>query len=242
VKLSKKKTLVKAFAATALALSTLFGSGIVKDEMEEHNIPTPVQATFNAIIRQQWNDMMKRHNNADPEICAAVYNAVAPVGEGRSIETVADEVNRFINENFKYISDKEQNDAWQYVSSPEEMCISRQGDCEDFAVLKYFMLRHLGVPAHRLFVAGVDTENRNHAVNVTLDHAILMLDVSDNADGTNLLLLDNRYQNMKNSRESEYRYYQSINEYGLWPHAQKPVFRDWGRKEMIASYNGLIKS
>lgn len=63
-------------------------------------------------------------------------------------------VNRFFNR----IPSKTDREHWgreDYWASPLEMLISNGGDCEDFALAKYFTLRAAGVPNERLRVTYV---------------------------------------------------------------------------------------
>lgn len=54
-------------------------------------------------------------------------------------------------------------DTW---SPPGTILQSRKGDCDDFTTLKYFALRHLGVPADKIHVAIIEFVSNNHAVIV----------------------------------------------------------------------------
>ena len=59
-------------------------------------------------------------------------------------------VNEFFNHRIRYREDSAvwgQADHW---TSPLELLAKGEGDCEDFAIAKYFSLRALGVPSSRL--------------------------------------------------------------------------------------------
>ena len=91
-------------------------------------------------------------------------------------------VNRFINDAIVYASDQQlwgQDDYW---ATPEETLKLGQGDCEDFAIAKYFGLLKLGVPVERLRLTYVKTLSRNSA------HMVLAYYASPNAQP---LILDN---------------------------------------------------
>jgi predicted transglutaminase-like cysteine proteinase len=75
------------------------------------------------------------------------------------------EVNRFFNQ-FAYKEDKQlwgQDDYW---ATPEEFIGKNGGDCEDYVVAKYFVLRSLGVADEHLYLTYVKAlrENRAHMV------------------------------------------------------------------------------
>lgn len=62
-------------------------------------------------------------------------------------------VNRFFNENTQYKPDAELYGQDEYWASPVETVMSGAGDCEDYAIAKFFTLRNLGVPAGKLRLA-----------------------------------------------------------------------------------------
>ncbi len=65
---------------------------------------------------------------------------------------------RMVNAFFNYWQPKSDMLAWtvgEYWSSPEEFVAQRGGDCEDYAVAKYFALRFLGFDADRMRIAVV---------------------------------------------------------------------------------------
>lgn len=54
-------------------------------------------------------------------------------------------------------------DTW---SPPVNILQTRKGDCDDFVTLKYFGLRHLGVPADKIHIAIIEFISNNHAIVV----------------------------------------------------------------------------
>lgn len=59
-------------------------------------------------------------------------------------------VNQFFNAQLKY---REDIDLWHqedYWATPIQALWKGAGDCEDYAIAKYFSLRHLGVPSEKL--------------------------------------------------------------------------------------------
>lgn len=64
------------------------------------------------------------------------------------------EVNRFFNQ-ARFVDDRtlwKQEDYW---ASPQEFLIKFAGDCEDFAIAKYFTLRAVGIPEKKLYLTYV---------------------------------------------------------------------------------------
>lgn len=58
-------------------------------------------------------------------------------------------VNAFINQ-LPYAEDQEQWGKKEFWTTPQEFIVANGGDCEDFAIAKYFTLREMGVPDNRL--------------------------------------------------------------------------------------------
>ena len=75
-------------------------------------------------------------------------------------------VNRFFNRELRYVEDI---DVWHvddYWATPVEALWKGAGDCEDFAIAKYFSLRQSGMPAEKLLITYVKVLNpeRPHMV------------------------------------------------------------------------------
>lgn len=91
-------------------------------------------------------------------------------------------VNRFFNGQLQFLDD---NIVWHqadYWATPLESLIKGAGDCEDYAIAKYFSLRRLGVPAEKLRITYVKALSLNQA------HMVLTYYPSPGAEP---LVLDN---------------------------------------------------
>lgn len=85
-----------------------------------------------------------------------------PVDEVEKLKVV----NLFFNHQLRYMEDM---DLWRevdYWATPVQSLFKGAGDCEDYAIAKYFSLRHLGVPADKLRITYVKAlrQNRAHMV------------------------------------------------------------------------------
>lgn len=72
-------------------------------------------------------------------------------------------VNRFFNQKIHY---REDSDVWNtvdYWATPIESLRKGEGDCEDYALAKYFTLRHLGVSGEKLRITYVKALRLNKA-------------------------------------------------------------------------------
>ena len=93
-----------------------------------------------------------------------------------------EEVNRFFNQQIQFSDDTwvwRQEDYW---ATPIESLVKGAGDCEDYALAKYFTLRRLGVPSERLRITYVK------ALSVNQAHMVLTYYATPTADP---LVLDN---------------------------------------------------
>jgi len=179
-----------------LALSTLFGAAafagtktqLVQNDVEPFGFEE--QATFeydhlcNAYARQL-------HLAADPQKRAAFdswldkleYAREKPLIEKIQIVTNA------VNNGVRYTRDSIQNGTAEYYASPIETIVSGRGDCEDYAIAKYYVLRWLGVEANRLYLASVTREGAGHSV--------LLVDTTQDLSRRDVIVMDNGPQNSR---------------------------------------------
>ncbi len=125
-------------------------------------------------------------------------------------EMLAD-VNEYAN-SFPYITDEVNWGMEDYWEAPYEF-LGLSGDCEDYAVMKYYSLRALGMPASQLRVIIVQDFNLGGVI-----HAIL--GVYDKEK--NLHILDNQIRDvMPAMKIYHYKPIYGINEEGWWAYYPK---------------------
>jgi predicted transglutaminase-like cysteine proteinase len=114
-------------------------------------------------------------------------------------------VNDYFNR-YAYISDPELWGQFDYWETPLEFLARGAGDCEGFAVAKYYTLRALGFAATDMRIVVVMDYQRG------AQHAVLAVAV-----GGEVLVLDNLAGEVITDREiSHYEPLMSINEAGIW--------------------------
>jgi predicted transglutaminase-like cysteine proteinase len=91
-------------------------------------------------------------------------------------------VNRFFNQQLSFQDDTRIWRQTDYWATPVESLIKGAADCEDYALAKYFSLRHLGIPSDKLRITYVKALTQNQA------HMVLTFYSSPMADP---LVLDN---------------------------------------------------
>lgn len=89
--------------------------------------------------------------------------------QGKSVQEKLALVNDFFNQNTIWVSDYDHYGMADYWATPLEMLASGGGDCEDYAIGKYFTLLALNVPMATLKITyvkaqNVDPVNRSHMV------------------------------------------------------------------------------
>ncbi|MNF49862.1 hypothetical protein D3C85_283760 [compost metagenome] len=115
-----------------LLAGLLFGSGLLLG---------PAKASAHAA-------QAHRHESASLQLRAwrdLVAHAL-PLSEVEQLEAV----NQFFNHQARYVEDQNLWGQFDYWATPLELLELGAGDCEDFALAKYFTLRLLGVPEQRL--------------------------------------------------------------------------------------------
>lgn len=122
-------------------------------------------------------------------------------------------VNLYINA-AAYVSDYQNWAQSDYWASPVEL-LSRGGDCEDFAIAKYFSLRRLGYPAAAMRVLVLFDALKKQV------HAVLAVSVRGE-----IVVLDNLWEEPQRLRElRHYHPLYAINEKGVWLHATNDELR-----------------
>lgn len=128
-------------------------------------------------------------------------------GKDLTLEQQVRLVNRYINKK-RYVDDRiafrsEVGNKWETLTE----FLNTGGDCEDFAVAKYFVLREFGVPAEDMrVVVGKEYRRSDH-------HAMLAVNTGDE-----VWLLDSDNRIYKNGRQDMKRFVYAINEDGIWDH------------------------
>jgi len=75
-------------------------------------------------------------------------------------------VNQFFNQQLRYVEDIDLWHEVDYWATPIQSLLKGAGDCEDYAIAKYFSLRRMGIPSEKLRITYVKalSQNRAHMV------------------------------------------------------------------------------
>ena len=171
-----------------------------------------------ASLLPKWVRMVTRSTDERPQtaLCPLGSAALCQSEQWQEFEwrawglarpALLDAVNNFVNR-VAYRSDEDNYGAADYWASPREF-FEKGGDCEDYVISKYFILKHFGVePTDMRMVVIVDD---------WLIHAILVVAVDENE-----YILDNRFS-LSDSEASmaQYRVIYSFDEQFAWIHRNK---------------------
>ena len=80
-----------------------------------------------------------------------------------NIQATLNRVNQFFNSRIRFVDDMTVWGQEDYWATPVEALRKGAGDCEDYALAKYFTLRELGVPASQLRITYVKALQLNQA-------------------------------------------------------------------------------
>lgn len=144
--------------------------------------------------------------------CAAAGQLVDEL-QALPIDARVEAVNRWVNAK-PYVSDQEnwgRDDYWERIDE----FLSFGGDCEDYAVAKYALLRALGIAAEAMQVM-VAIDQRNGEV-----HAVLAVH-----DGDGIILLDNQTdQLIPAEMDGHLQMRVAVNETSLWRTPAQPMVK-----------------
>ena len=171
----------------------------------------------------KWTTMVERYetqSKASDDDCDKVEfhpcDGLAEWGQmldslqGKSLRTQMKEVNDWANDH-PYILDQVNWGVEDYWETPYEF-MTVNGDCEDYAIAKYYSLRLLGVPPEKMRVMIVQDLNLGGVI-----HAILGVDVDDQ-----LIILDNQIKQVIPAMKIyHYRPIYGINENWWWAYTPK---------------------
>lgn len=141
-------------------------------------------------------------------------------------------VNRFFNLQLRY---REDTDIWgqlDYWATPVESLQRGAGDCEDYAIAKYFTLRQLGVPVDKLRITYVKALQLNQA------HMVLTYYPHP---GAMPLVLDNLIDSIEPANQrTDLRPVYAFNAEGLWMPGQGGE-RQVGDSKRLSRWQDLLK-
>ncbi len=108
-----------------------------------------------------------------------------------------DKTKRINDSSNRSITWHEDQKVWgvaDYWATPFETIAKKAGDCEDFAIIKYFSLINLGIPVNQLRLVYVKAKNGNGTASGELAHMVLAYYPSPDSEP---LILDNMLSDIR---------------------------------------------
>jgi len=131
--------------------------------------------------KSEWQRVRHSALTLDPENCASRaacdlrtprFQAMLEKAENARFYDKLILVNRLVNTEIAYHEDDQIYGKLDYWASAQETLTLGRGDCEDFAIMKYSLLRKLGVPEKSMSLVVLKDTARN------LYHAVLAVSTS----------------------------------------------------------------
>jgi len=175
---------------------------------------------------------VERKNGPDARLRVEAWQRLLDNDPARSEQDKLDAVNRFFNQ-LVFVSDAEHWGREDYWATPLEFLATGGGDCEDFAVAKYFALKALGVPGDRLRMTYVKAIRLNEA------HMVLTYYATPSAEP---VVLDNLVPDIRPAsiRKDLVPVY-SFNGDGLWLAKARGQGRFVGSPDRLSRWTELQK-
>ncbi len=146
------------------------------------------------------------------------------------------DVNEFFNRRLRFVDDQKnwgENDYW---ATPIESLTKGAGDCEDYAIAKYFTLKFLGVPVTKLRITYVRAIIGGAGSNISQAHMVLTYYPTPDAEP---LVLDNLVGEIRPaSRRTDLQPIFSFNSEGVYGAGGVP---QPGGGSRISKWNDLVE-
>lgn len=123
-----------------------------------------------------------------------------------------EKVNRFVNRVY-FVTDQSAWGKTDYWATPVEFLGRNRGDCEDFVITKYFMLRKAGVSSKKLFFTYVKA--------LKFNQAHMVLSYYDTPKSVPLVLDNLNYKVLPASQRKDLAFVYSFNAQKLYLNRQK---------------------
>lgn len=190
-------------AATTTSYTPLFGTREVKAKKL-----TAFKQWLSVMDRYAGERQLEDGPCADDRIVCNLVEWKAFVGtlDGRDRLAQLEEVNRYLNAH-PYIQDIANWGVPDYWETPKQF-LDRHGDCEDYAIAKYYSMRALGMGGDALRIVVLQD------VNLNIPHAVLVAYI----DGQPYVLDNQIPQVVQAQVIQHYRPFYSINERNWWLH------------------------
>ncbi|WP_419768368.1 transglutaminase-like cysteine peptidase [Arcobacter sp.] len=189
--------------------------------------------TFN--ISQEKLDKFTQKYGEKARIRVLVWDEMVENAKSKDILHKLKDVNDFFNK-IRYATDQSHWNKKDYWAAPFEFMGTGAGDCEDYAIAKYFTLRKLGVPEDKLRITYVKLLQRG----TKYEQAHMVLTYYHTPSSTPVVL-DNVNKILKlASKRPDLKPVYSFNAQGLWEAKNKGKTSQLVGKNNLKSWKDLM--
>jgi len=182
------------------------------------------------VISEQTMRRMTQRFGPDARTRLLAWQGLIQTTKGSDRDKL-ERVNRFLN-TIPFIDDAIHWGQDDYWATPMEFIASNGGDCEDFAIAKFFTLLKLGIPEDRLTLTYVKALRLNQA------HMVLTYYPTPGAEP---LVLDNLVGAiLPSSQRTDLLPVYSMNGSGLWLAKQRGKGKLLGGSDRLKRWNDLL--
>jgi predicted transglutaminase-like cysteine proteinase len=145
---------------------------------------------------------------------AKEWNEVLNLFQGETEQKKLKDINDFFNRKIHFATDWQVWGVEDYWTTPIEVMMKGAGDCEDYAIAKYFSLKFIGVSVSKLRLTYVKARIGGPDSNITQAHMVLAYYPTPDAEP---LVLDNLISEIRPaSRRTDLTPIFSFNSEGVW--------------------------
>ena len=142
-------------------------------------------------------------------------------------------INSFFNKKIVFVNDIDNYGVEDYWATPVEALSTGGGDCEDYAIAKYFSLKIMGVAEEKLRIAYVKSLQYN------MFHMVMLYYSNPGADP---LVLDNLIDSIKPASErKDLLPIFTFNGAGLWLAHDRGQGKLVGKSSRLTQWNDLLR-
>lgn len=144
-----------------------------------------------------------------------------------------EKINSFLNKNIVFVNDIDLYGVKDYWATPVEFISRGAGDCEDFAISKYFSLKIMGVAEEKIRIAYVKALQHN------MFHMVMVYYSTPEAEP---LVLDNLVDVIKPASErKDLLPIFTFNGAGLWLAHDRGQGKLAGKSSRLSAWNDLLQ-
>jgi predicted transglutaminase-like cysteine proteinase len=153
--------------------------------------------------------------------------------EGGTDREKLEKINSFFNKKIVFVHDTDLYGTKDYWATPVEFLSRGAGDCEDYAIAKYFSLKLMGVPEEKLRIAYVK------ALQYNIFHMVMLYYSNPGAEP---LILDSLVDSINPaSQRRDLLPIFTFNGAGLWLAHDRGQGKLAGKSSRLAAWNDLLQ-